>query len=386
MTRASLVIEQLKAANVEFVCWLPDSETHFLHDDLVSDDELRLVTPCREGEALAIAAGINVAGRGATVVIEDQGLYDSGNELKWLKTLDTPVVLLVGYLFYSKNGPWGYLEPFLKAFDIPYFIVDSDDSTSRIAEAYARARRERGVVAVLLSSADEYVPGTGDSILTLPERSQPRPAAAAFGSSPVGALERNDALQLIAAASSPEDIVITTMSALTDWYEICGDLVSFNISGAMGFASSFALGLAIARPDRRIVVLDGDGSLLMNLGALVSEATAGVDNLLHCVLVNGVYELTGGIPTPGAGVINYSAMAAAAGIQRISDVGESVALSSVWTNAPNGDGPHFVVIRTRMAPPKPLPIGAGSDIERLRSTLADNPAAIDTSVKEGVIS
>src|SRR4051794_26591545 len=108
-----MVLGELKRNGVEHVCWLPDSETHFLHDAFVADPDIAIVQVCAEGEALAIAAGLNVGGSGATVLIEDQGLFDAGNALKWLKTLDTPIVLLIGYLFYRTLGRNGYLEPFL---------------------------------------------------------------------------------------------------------------------------------------------------------------------------------------------------------------------------------------------------------------------------------
>ena len=73
------------------------------------------------------------------------------------------------------------------------------------------------------------------------------------------------------------------------------------IFGAMGKASSVALGLALARPDKRIVVLDGDGGLLMNLGSLVTIADQEPDNLVHFVFEDGMYFTTGGQPVPGAG-------------------------------------------------------------------------------------
>ena len=68
----------------------------------------------------------------------------------------------------------------------------------------------------------------------------------------------------------------------------------------MGLGSSHALGLALGRPDKRVLVLDGDGSLLMNLGTLVTIAEVAPRNLIHFVLENGTYEANGSHPTPGA--------------------------------------------------------------------------------------
>jgi thiamine pyrophosphate-dependent acetolactate synthase large subunit-like protein len=71
---------------------------------------------------------------------------------------------------------------------------------------------------------------------------------------------------------------------------------NFLMWNSMGMASSIGLGLAIARPDLRVVVLDGDGSLLMNLSSLATEVASGVSNLVHVVWDNGGWEITGGQP------------------------------------------------------------------------------------------
>ena len=85
------------------------------------------------------------------------------------------------------------------------------------------------------------------------------------------------------------------------------------IIGGMGKASSVGLGLALARPDRRVLVLDGDGSLLMNLGTLVTIAEQQPANLVHFVFEDGVYFTTGGQPLPGSGTFDLAAMARGAG-------------------------------------------------------------------------
>jgi phosphonopyruvate decarboxylase len=85
------------------------------------------------------------------------------------------------------------------------------------------------------------------------------------------------------------------------------------VSGAMGKASSLALGLALAQPGKKVFCLDGDGSLLMNLGTLVTLANKAPQNLYHFLFNNGVYAVTGGQPIPGSGQTEWEAMAKAAG-------------------------------------------------------------------------
>jgi phosphonopyruvate decarboxylase len=109
-------------------------------------------------------------------------------------------------------------------------------------------------------------------------------------------------------------VVVTTMSALRLWAQVSRrpDL-DIPLTGAMGKASSLGLGLALARPDRRVIVLDGDGSLLMNLGSLVTVAHCQPANFYHFVYEDGAYTSTGGQPIPNAGRFSFADLAKGAG-------------------------------------------------------------------------
>ncbi|MEK7814845.1 MAG: thiamine pyrophosphate-dependent enzyme [Chloroflexota bacterium] len=85
------------------------------------------------------------------------------------------------------------------------------------------------------------------------------------------------------------------------------------LAGTMGKASSLGLGLALAQPQKKVMVLDGDGSLLMNLGTMVTLANKAPRNLYHFLFANGVYAVTGGQPVPGVGRSDWEGMAKAAG-------------------------------------------------------------------------
>ena len=87
-------------------------------------------------------------------------------------------------------------------------------------------------------------------------------------------------------------------------------------AGAMGQGSSWGLGLALGMPMRRVMVFDGDGSLLMNLGSLVTIANAAPKNLYHFVFENGCYEANGSHPIPAPGRINFAGLAREAGIRQ----------------------------------------------------------------------
>ena len=111
-----------------------------------------------------------------------------------------------------------------------------------------------------------------------------------------------------------DEVVVTTMSVVRPWGLLSSHALDFaSADSAMGHAADLALGIAIARPDRRVLCLNGDGSMLMTLGTLVTAAASGATNLALFVIDNGTYEITGGQSVPGAGQVDYAAMALAAG-------------------------------------------------------------------------
>jgi phosphonopyruvate decarboxylase len=126
-----------------------------------------------------------------------------------------------------------------------------------------------------------------------------------------------DCLRALARHVSDDDIVLPAYTSAFAWIDIRPSPLNYLAHGAMGLASSHALGLALGRPDRRVIVLDGDGSLLMNLGSLVTIAEAAPPNLIHCVCQNGTYEANGGHPIPGRGRVDFAGFARAAGYRAV---------------------------------------------------------------------
>ena len=126
-------------------------------------------------------------------------------------------------------------------------------------------------------------------------------------------LRRDDALKALIPHVSEDDIVVSVYQSCFDWLALNPRDLNYVSVGAMGQASSHGLGLALANPGRRVIVLDGDGSLLMNLGSLVTIANSGVTNFYHFLAANRVYEVNGAHPLPGADIVDFEAMARAAG-------------------------------------------------------------------------
>jgi phosphonopyruvate decarboxylase len=123
--------------------------------------------------------------------------------------------------------------------------------------------------------------------------------------------------------------------------------------GAMGLLSSQALGMALCRPDKRFIVLDGDGSLLMNLGTLVTVAEVAPKNFVHFVCENGTYETNGGHPIPGRNQVNFAGMARAAGYKKTYEFSELEDFKVRIGDVLNEEGPVFATLKIEPGSPSP---------------------------------
>jgi thiamine pyrophosphate-dependent acetolactate synthase large subunit-like protein len=120
---------------------------------------------------------------------------------------------------------------------------------------------------------------------------------------------------------------------------------NFYMWNSMGMASSIGLGLALARPDLRVVVLDGDGSILMNLSSLVTERASGVTNLVHVIWDNGGWEITGGQPAGSPFGVDLEAVARGCGFLNTTTVDELLDFQEVFAQAMADDHAWAIVAR-----------------------------------------
>ncbi len=146
-------------------------------------------------------------------------------------------------------------------------------------------------------------------------------------------------------------ITVTTEQAIGAWRAAVPEPANeipdhLDIVGCMGSASTVALGLALAQPERRVVIVDGDGSLLMQLGSLVTIAGAAPPNLFHFVFENGVYETSGSQPLPGEGRFDLTDMARAAGYAQSLRFDDASEFAAALPDVLRRHGPVFVSVRT----------------------------------------
>ncbi len=143
-----------------------------------------------------------------------------------------------------------------------------------------------------------------------------------------------------------DEIVVTTMGSAREWPRISKHPLDFHyIPSAMGQSPSLALGFALARPDRHVIAFTGDGSLLMNLGCLVTLAASGAKNLTLIVLDNGIYEVTGGQKTAGqAARVDFAGLATAAGIESVAMFDDLIDWQNGAAEVLKLPGPRVIVL------------------------------------------
>jgi sulfopyruvate decarboxylase subunit beta len=152
-------------------------------------------------------------------------------------------------------------------------------------------------------------------------------------------------------AERADAITVVTEQAIGAWRAAVAEPANqipdhLDIVGCMGSASTIGLGIALAKPDRKVIVVDGDGSLLMQLGSLVTIAGAAPANFFHFVFENGVYETSGSQPLPAEGKFELARMAAAAGYADSVQFDEGDAFTSALRGLLRQRGPLFVSVRT----------------------------------------
>lgn len=147
----------------------------------------------------------------------------------------------------------------------------------------------------------------------------------------------------IIAAHREDAVVIASQSARVPWLKASQkESLDILFAGSMSKESSVGLGIALARPERKVIVLSGDGELLMNLGTLVTIASQSPRNFYHFVMQNGVYAFTGGQPTPGGHDVDFVGLAKSAGYPSVHSFSSADNLSARIGDILSEKGPVFV--------------------------------------------
>ncbi|MFF2954066.1 phosphonopyruvate decarboxylase [Kitasatospora sp. NPDC057965] len=311
--------------------------------ELLSRTPGAYVPAANEGGALAVAAGAAMAGRRAYVMLQNSGLGNLINPLTSLvMTYRLPVLTFVslrGWPDPADDEPQHEVmgpttHALLDALGLPHHTLHTKDDTTRFTEILDRVERD------LADNRAPFVLVEKGAVGKAPDR----PTTADVH--PADSLSSADTIRLIAQHAGDAAIIATTGYTARELFGYADRPANFYMQGSMGHAPSIALGVALARPDRQVVVIDGDGAALMHLGTQSAIGDQAPANLLHVILDNGIHESTGGQRTT-AGTTDFPAIARASGYRTAVRCTTLTDLTTALAGATATPGPHLIAVATR---------------------------------------
>lgn len=359
MIRANEVLQLFREARFEVFAGVPCSYLTPLIDTVIDSKEVRYVGAANEGGAVAIAAGAELGGKRAVVMFQNSGLGNAVNPLTSL-TFSFRLPVLVVTTWRGEPGGehdepqhelMGAITPqLLELMRIPWERFPSEPAALRAAlgRATAYMEKERLPYAFILPKGAVEAAATGRN-----RTAERTPSGQVSGRFPAVSFDPDATLRAVVEGLSGSDVLLATTGFTGRALYAVGDRPNqLYFVGSMGHAASFGLGLALAQPRRRVVVLDGDGAMLMQLGASAILGHEAPTNLVHVLLDNGVHDSTGAQATV-APAVDLSAVALASGYPDVRRVGALGELTEAVRHARSG--PHFLHVRTQPRADRKLP-------------------------------
>lgn len=185
-------------------------------------------------------------------------------------------------------------------------------------------------------------------------------------------MTREQSLSVLHEHRGDDTVVVTTMGSAAPWSKLSNSSLDFpSVGSAMGHAADFAMGIALAQPDRQVWVLNGDGSMLMSLGTMVTICQTPAANLVLFVLQNNTFEVTGNQPIPGANIISMVQMAKGAGFSQVHEFDSPDSLRAGLPAVLVQQGPIFInlPIEPGTEPAPKLPCSLSVPAAHLRTAI-----------------
>ncbi|XTZ39232.1 phosphonopyruvate decarboxylase [Salmonella enterica] len=377
------VFNNLATIGPLFMTGVPCSYLTAVMNEALLSTDATYVGATSEGEAVAIGAGASLAGKIPVVLMQNSGLGNAVNPLTSLiDTFRIPCLLIVSWRGQpgTKDEPQHKLmgnitRSLLELLSIPNRVLsDNPAEMEKIIHEAKYTLLQRGYPFAIVIPDGVIAPATVE-----PGRKTPSCTATnvmELKPSQEGRPLRIQVLRALQqwAPSSSAAIITTTGKGGRELYSLEDRLNQFYMVGSMGCAAGIGLGVAL-NTDKRVVVIDGDGALLMKLGSLATIGSVNPNNLLHIVLDNGIHDSTGGQPTAP---FNFSQAAAAAGYRycfSCEDIGsfENILLELEF----NTEGSTFIHMKIAPGSIKPLPrpvVTPPEVAERFRQFITDGRA------------
>lgn len=368
MIRCQDFAHWLAALGLDFYAGVPDSLLKPLCFYLADHGGDNHVVAANEGGAVALACGYHLAtGKLPLVYLQNSGQGNTVNSLLSLadpEVYSIPLLMLIGW----RGEPGTKDEPqhvkqgkvtlaLLEAMDVPYRVLETGPDTARrsLTELVTIATAEQRPVALMIRK-DTFEPYKATGGQAAPEFEMTREHAIG---AVIEALDENDA------------VISTTGKISRELYEHrdrtgLGHQRDFLTVGAMGHASQIAMGIALAQPDRQVICLDGDGAMLMHMGAAAIVGAAKLANFKHVILNNGVHDSVGGMATAGLRV-SFTNIVKGCGYTEGWRVERRDDMSKKLAQLRSARGPAMLEIMVRQ--------GARSDLGRPQTSPIENKTA-----------
>lgn len=331
---------------------------------VIDTDGFDFVDSVNEGDAVAIAAGATMAGKRAVVMFQNSGLGNAVNPITSLTyTFNLPVMIITTL----RGEPGGaHDEP---QHELMGQITTQMLETMRLKWAYFPQSDEEVMPA--LKMADEYMKANNQPFVFVMRKDdiadyklQKKPAASKktfsvnhsdnFELDYKARTTRTPVLEVIQKELGQDiAVVATTGKTGRELYEV-GDLKNqFYMVGSMGCALAFGFGIAISKPELKVLVVDGDGALLMRTGSMATVGAYKPNNLIHLLIDNEAHDSTGGQGTVTGGV-SFGAIAEGFGYEKVYSTDKLDTLTGILNEVKNTKASIFIHLKTQKGSPEKL--------------------------------
>ncbi len=358
-------VEYLNLLGIDFFCGVPDSQLSPFCDYI--EENCNNTIAANEGNAVGIASGYHLStSKVPLVYLQNSGLGNTVNPICSLtheKVYSIPIVYIIGW----RGQPGVHDEPqhakqgeitldLLEILDIDYIVINKETDLEDIKDIFENDFLEKlklgASVAIVVSksSFEDYK----------------------IEKSNENALSREEAIQKVVDCLSEEDIIVSTTGKtsreLFEYRETKnqGHENDFLTVGSMGHSSSIALGIALNNKERKIICFDGDGSVLMHMGAISTIGSKNPENFYHIMFNNSAHESVGGLPTVMSDICISNVFSACKynNVYNASNIDE---LNEVLPKFLNDKGPVFLNINVSIESRKDLGRPTTSPIENKNS-------------------
>jgi phosphonopyruvate decarboxylase len=378
MIEARTFVEAARARGFGWYAGVPCSYLTPFINYVLQDSSLRYVSMANEGDAVAFIAGVALGGtaRGShgrgIAMMQNSGLGNAVSPLTSLTwTFRLPQLLIVtwrgqpGVADEPQHALMGPITPaLLETMEIPWELFPTESEA--VGPALDRATAymdEAGRPYALLMQKGSVATHALGAAAAVGQHRTPRCQAVFHCASIAARPSRADALREVVARTPgcSTAVLASTGFCGRELYAIDDRPNQLYMVGSMGCVLPLALGLALSRPDLRVVAVDGDGAALMRMGAFATVGAHGPPNLQHLLLDNGVHDSTGGQATVSPAV-SFADVAAACGYASALET-DNVGEIAAWLDAPRLSGASFARLLISAGTPADLPRPSAGPID-----------------------